>query len=65
MERSLEAVTDCLRAPEGCRVVPGLADEEYSLTLTTSIAGGLVAGFVSRLPAQASAAACSTGLGCR
>lgn len=43
---------DCLGRPNGCVVVPGLPEEQYYFTLITSIAGGLVAGFVSKLEPQ-------------
>ena len=46
------ALTSCLAAPEGCKVVPGLPADQYYFTLAFSVAGGVVAGFVSRLPAQ-------------
>ncbi len=41
---SLDAIMGCL-AQNGCAVVPGLPQEQWILTLMTSIAGGLVFGF--------------------
>ncbi|KAG2454964.1 hypothetical protein HYH02_000790 [Chlamydomonas schloesseri] len=49
---STQVLMECLGKPGGCLVVPGVPDEQYFITLTTSIAGGLVAGFVSRLEPQ-------------
>jgi hypothetical protein len=46
------ALSQCLGAPEGCRVVPGLPEEQQAFTAAFAAAGGLVAGFVSRLPPQ-------------
>jgi len=48
----MSALTQCLERPDGCRVVPGLPLEQYYATLTCSIAGGLVAGFVSKIEPQ-------------
>jgi hypothetical protein len=48
----MSAVAECLERPDGCRVVPGLPIEQYYATLTCSIAGGLVAGFVSKIEPQ-------------
>jgi len=41
---SLDAIMGCL-AQNGCAVVPGLPQEQWILTLMTSIVGGLVFGF--------------------
>ncbi len=41
---SLDAIMTCL-AKDGCAVVPGLPQEQWILTLMTSIVGGLVFGF--------------------
>ncbi|GLC37253.1 hypothetical protein PLESTB_001143400 [Pleodorina starrii] len=49
---SAEILIGCLGKPGGCAVVPGLPEEQYYFTLVTSIAGGLVAGFVSKLEPQ-------------
>lgn len=46
---TIEALADCLERPGGCAVVPGLPSDQYNLTLGTSILGGLVAGYASRL----------------
>lgn len=52
LQQAMSALTDCLERPDGCRVVPGLPIEQYYATLTCSIAGGLVAGFVSKIEPQ-------------
>jgi hypothetical protein len=52
LQRATAALADCLERPEGCRVVPGLPLEQYYATLTCSIAGGVVAGLVSRIGPQ-------------
>ncbi len=44
-----DALVECLEKPGGCAVVPGLPEDQYKLTLGTSILGGLVAGYASRL----------------
>ncbi|KXZ51457.1 hypothetical protein GPECTOR_12g420 [Gonium pectorale] len=49
---SAAVLMDCLGRPDGCAVVPGLPEEQYYFTLITSVAGGLVAGFVSKLEPQ-------------
>jgi hypothetical protein len=43
---ALHVVEDCLR-DGGCSVVPGLPQEQWVLTLITSILGGLVCGFAA------------------
>ena len=43
---SLHAVKGCLNIG-GCQVVPGLPQEQWLLTLATSILGGLIAGFAA------------------
>ena len=43
---ALAAVETCLERG-GCQVVPGLPTEQWLLTLTTSILGGLIVGFVA------------------
>lgn len=43
---SLHAVKGCL-AMGGCQVVPGLPQEQWLLTLCTSILGGLIVGFAA------------------
>lgn len=43
---SLHAVKGCLNIG-GCQVVPGLPQEQWLLTLSTSILGGLIAGFAA------------------
>jgi hypothetical protein len=52
LQRATSALADCLERPEGCKVVPGLPLEQYYATLTCSIAGGVVAGLVSRIGPQ-------------
>lgn len=51
--QSLHSVENCLRQG-GCRVVPGLPDEQWILTLITSALGGAVFGFAAqpRKPGQ-------------
>jgi len=44
---SMEAITTCL-AQDGCNVVPGLPQEQWVLTLITSILGGLIFGFAGQ-----------------
>lgn len=50
---ALESIEICLRRG-GCAVVPGLPQEQWILTLVTSIVGGVVCGFVAhpRKPGQ-------------
>lgn len=52
VEGAVGALAGCLAAPEGCRVVPGLPSDQYFFTLAFAVTGGLIAGFVSRIPAQ-------------
>ncbi|KAG2440203.1 hypothetical protein HXX76_004315 [Chlamydomonas incerta] len=49
---STQVLMECLGKPGGCLVVPGVPDEQYYFTLITSVAGGLVAGFVAKLEPQ-------------
>lgn len=51
--QSLESIEGCLRQG-GCRVVPGLPEEQWILTLITSIIGGIICGFAAhpRRPGQ-------------
>lgn len=51
MLSAVDALTVCLRR-NGCAVVPGLSEDHYLFTLLTSVAGGVVAGAVSRLEPQ-------------
>lgn len=44
--KALETVSGCLRQG-GCKVVPGLPQEQWVLTLVTSIAGGIICGFAA------------------
>lgn len=44
---SLHAITTCLEQ-NGCNVVPGLPQEQWVLTLLTSILGGLIFGFAGQ-----------------
>jgi hypothetical protein len=50
---ALESIETCLRQ-NGCAVVPGLPQEQWILTLITSIVGGVVCGFAAhpRKPGQ-------------
>eukprot|EP00878_Enallax_costatus_P019297 GHUV01020356.1.p2 GENE.GHUV01020356.1~~GHUV01020356.1.p2 ORF type:complete len:144 (+),score=32.75 GHUV01020356.1:753-1184(+) len=52
LQSAMSALVDCLGREEGCKVVPGLPQEQYVATLACSIAGGLVAGFVSKIEPQ-------------
>lgn len=50
-ESAIQAAVDTLELcfrQGGCRVVPGLPNEQWLLTLATSIAGGLVCGFAGK-----------------
>ena len=47
IQSTVNALDSCFRQG-GCRVVPGLPDEQWLLTLMTSIAGGLVCGFAGK-----------------
>ena len=51
---ALESIQGCLRQG-GCNVVPGLPQEQWVLTLITSILGGVICGFAAhpRKPGQA------------
>jgi hypothetical protein len=51
--QALDSVETCLRQG-GCQVVPGLPQEQWILTLITSVVGGLVCGFAAhpRKPGQ-------------
>ena len=51
--QSLESIKTCLRQG-GCRVVPGLPQEQWILTLITSVIGGIICGFAAqpRRPGQ-------------
>jgi hypothetical protein len=44
---SLEAVKTCL-VRGGCNVVPGLPKEQWLLTLTSSVLGGIICGFAGQ-----------------
>jgi TPM domain len=44
---SISAITTCLEQ-NGCNVVPGLPQEQWVLTLVTSILGGLIFGFAGQ-----------------
>ncbi|ASC71730.1 hypothetical protein XM38_026840 [Halomicronema hongdechloris C2206] len=43
---ALESIETCL-SQGGCQVVPGLPQEQWILTLVTSVVGGLVCGFAA------------------
>ncbi|EIE18720.1 hypothetical protein COCSUDRAFT_38534 [Coccomyxa subellipsoidea C-169] len=46
---TVDALVECLERPGGCAVVPGLPPNQYQLTLITSVIGGFIAGYASRL----------------
>lgn len=43
------ALSECLQRPGGCAVVPGIPSDQYTLTLITSLVGGVVFGYSLRL----------------
>jgi hypothetical protein len=45
---AIETVEACLEKPGGCPVVPGLPNEQWILTLVTSLAGGIICGFAAQ-----------------
>lgn len=45
--QSLESIKTCLRQG-GCNVVPGLPQEQWILTLITSVIGGVICGFAAQ-----------------
>ncbi len=45
-------------------MVPGIPEEQYYFTLATSVAGGLIAGFVSKLEPQGKRTTIRLPLGC-
>jgi hypothetical protein len=47
IQSTLDVLDTCFRQG-GCRVVPGLPNEQWLLTLMTSIAGGLICGFAGK-----------------
>ena len=51
----VDALVECLETPGGCAVVPGLPSNQYQLTLITSIIGGFIAGYASRLQPEGDA----------
>jgi hypothetical protein len=52
--QSIETIEVCLLKEGGCRVVPGLPQEQWILTLMTSAIGGIICGFaaIPRKPGQ-------------
>jgi len=52
--QSIETIEGCLLQEGGCRVVPGLPQEQWILTLITSALGGVICGFaaIPRKPGQ-------------
>lgn len=52
---TIDALVECLETPGGCAVVPGLPQNQYQLTLITSVFGGLIAGYASRLQPEGAA----------
>jgi len=49
---TMGVVTQCLAKEEGCRVVPGLAEDQFALCSIMAAAGGIIAGGASRLEPQ-------------
>jgi len=47
IQATVDTLETCFRQG-GCRVVPGLPQEQWLLTLTTSIAGGILLGFAGK-----------------
>nr|WP_173399678.1 TPM domain-containing protein [Synechococcus sp. PCC 7336] len=47
IQTTVSALDGCFREG-GCRVVPGLPDEHWVLTLAMSVAGGLICGFAGK-----------------
>ncbi|MEO1134711.1 MAG: TPM domain-containing protein, partial [Cyanobacteria bacterium J06639_1] len=47
IQATVDTLDLCFRQG-GCRVVPGLPDEQWLLTLITSVAGGIVCGFAGK-----------------
>jgi hypothetical protein len=46
--QALRAIETCLVREQGCRVVPGLPQEQWLLTLITSLVGGVICGFAAQ-----------------
>jgi hypothetical protein len=46
--QALRAIETCLVRKQGCRVVPGLPQEQWLLTLITSLVGGVICGFAAQ-----------------
>jgi hypothetical protein len=46
--QALHSVETCLVREEGCKVVPGLPQEQWLLTLITSLVGGVICGFAAQ-----------------
>eukprot|EP01025_Chloroclados_australasicus_P061944 TRINITY_DN8133_c1_g1_i4.p1 TRINITY_DN8133_c1_g1~~TRINITY_DN8133_c1_g1_i4.p1 ORF type:complete len:346 (-),score=-2.87 TRINITY_DN8133_c1_g1_i4:1086-2075(-) len=49
VENVVDSLSTCLKRPGGCRVVPGLPENQYIFTLILSVSGGIVCGFASKL----------------
>lgn len=49
LENAMDALLTCLESPTGCKVVPGLPDDQRNLTTVFAAAAGFVAGFASRV----------------
>ncbi len=45
---AIQTVETCLERQGGCKVVPGLPDEQWILTLVTSVLGGVICGFAAQ-----------------
>lgn len=52
MLATMSAITNCLALPDGCKVVPGVSEDALTASLALSIAGGIVAGSVTRIEPQ-------------
>ncbi len=49
LEKAMDALLTCLESSEGCKVVPGLPDDQRNLTTIFAAVAGFVAGFASRV----------------
>ena len=49
LEKAMDALLTCLESAEGCKVVPGLPDDQKGLTTIFAGVAGFVAGFASRV----------------
>jgi len=49
LEKAMDALLTCLESETGCKVVPGLPDDQRNLTTVFAAVAGFVAGFASRV----------------